>query len=678
MDRQKLILISSIAAGILLLLTALRPRTAREITLPDAYASDHHVVEEDSSRSARSGSSRISRLAASERTRAAAETSGTVRISRRSRSEDYESQKERAFGDSRIHGFVRGRDGKVLPGAAIELFENDPMTENPPLRTAVTDEEGSYTLDQLNDADRNYILVARAGGHAPEVHRVNMPRRPIRMDIRLSAGVPLAGVVRDALTSAPIAGATVYHPSRGEETFGLLGKVQTGSGGEFRFESVRKGPLRAQATAPGYRRAVQPVAAPSSEAEIEMTPGGAVLRGTTISRLTGKAVGGSKVVAESGRMLLTTLAKDDGTFEFADLPGGKYQLFALRGGVRSAETKIALGETETKEDVTITVPDDLFVSGKVERSGSGEPLPGVQVWFKGPRGTEFAMSDELGRFAFETLALDQYTLEVHEKNLLPVQDKRTSSAVETITRKVPPGASSDEVVIRLRSTRSVTGVVKMGRSNSRKEGRVWGADVVVDYKTRNFYERVRTRTDSKGNFFVNLPSGRPADVRVAASYRSLVDVESARAPTRQPIELELKQTYFRGRLVLSDSSPLSGVRIRTKNFLYRDKAPESNFPLPGTTIYTGSSGGFSLPVGEKQKIEVTFELPDEKVITKNFDTDKLLSRRSTFIYDPVSGDILTDIDRNNQRRNSQTKTGTQPQKGNGGQSARGQSPGRSQ
>lgn len=654
MSRPQIILFAAVGAALLLILVGLRPRPERSVALSAAYEdNDPQALDDDHEiPRMRRGSARITSLSASEPRHEARVTSQSVRITPLQRTEGYEAQKERAFGDSRIHGFVRGQDGKPLVGAQVDLYENDPMTDNPPLRTAYTDSEGSYTLQQLNDADRYYILVARAEGHAPEAQRVAMPRRPVRVDIRLSRGVPLSGTVRDALTSQPIAGATVYYPSRGEEVFGVIGKATTGANGQFSFPLVREGRVRAQATADGYRRTVQRLTAPGDQAEIPMIPGGATVRGVTVSRLTQKPVGGSKVVASSRDFLLTTLARQDGTFEFNDLPAGEYRLYALRGGVRSADTKLRLGDQEVKEDVELVVADELFVSGRVERAGSGEPIPGVRVWYKGDRGSQSVLSDENGRFGFETLALNEYTLEVHERNLLPVLDRRTTGAVETITRKVPPGASSDEVVIRLRSTRSISGtvVVQRGDGQNRRASRIWGADVVVDYKIGDFYERVRTRTDTRGNFFVNLPNQRRGDARIAAGHRGLVAVATTRVPTRQPVELQLKSTYFRGRLLLSDATPLSGVRIRTRNFLYRDKNPDSNFPLPGMTVYTGLSGGFNIPVGTNQQIEVTFELPDDRIITKHFSTNQLISRRRDFVYDPVSGDIITDGNRSRNRQ----------------------------
>lgn len=677
MNRQKLMLGGIVGLALFALLITLRSRPAEQVALGAAYEErDPQMVDEDpETASSRPRGSAVTRISASERPERNSATNHPVRLTRYAEKEDFQAQKERALGDSHVRGIVRGHDGKPLAGAQVELFENDPMTDNPPLRTVSTDKEGSYTLDQLNDNEKRYILVARAEGHAPEAMRVHLPHRPVRQDIRLTAGVAVSGLVLDALTSQPVAGAIVYHPSRGQEVWGVLGKVTSGPGGQFSFPQVRKGRVRTLATANGYRKALAAFPAPEEKAEITMVPGGATIRGVTVSRLTGKPVGGSKVVAKAGPFVASFLVGESGEFELGDLPGGEYEVYALRGDIPSESQKVQLSDQELKDGVKITVADNLFVHGRVEMAGSGEAVPGVQIWFKGPRGTDSAMSDEDGRFGFETVALNEYTLEVHEKNRLPVQDRKTSQAVETITRQVAEGASSDEVTIRLRRTRAVFGVVKANRGKNGKPGRIWGADVVVDYKVNDLYERVRTRTDSKGSFFVNLPNRRAGDARVMAIHQGMVDVEAARVPNRKPIELELKQTWFRGKLVLSDATPLSGVRIKTRNFLYPDKAPDSNFPLPGVTLHTGVGGGFNIPVGQKQKLEVAFHLPDEKVITKTFDTDQLTRRRLTLVYDPVEGDIVSDVDRPrpNRNRNGQQQNKPRPAQrpqGNQGQGGR--------
>lgn len=632
------------AVGILVLILALT--SLRHKTAPPPEDDAVEQADEDDSSPQHSASGRTrSRVSVFTESRPVGtpHPAKVNRIAAGEKIEDFDAQKLRAFGEASIYGVIRGEENKPLPGAKVQLYENDPMTKDPPLREGVTDEQGSYTLTQLNDGEVQYIQVVRAEGFVPEARTINLNGGPLQRDYNLERGVPLAGAVRDAQTSQPLSNTTVFFPTSGETVFAMLGTVNSGPLGEFSFPSVKEGPLRSLALHDGYHKTSALLRSPNKQAEIAMEPGGATMRGVTISRFTQKPESGARVIAAQKQFQDTVMSQGEGgTFEFNDMPAGRYKLSAIKG-MSSEPMDITLADREVRENIQIVLPSDLLVQGRVEHAGDGHPLPGIRIWYRGPSGKKSAVSDEQGQFAFETMAVGEYTMEVHEKRYLPVVAKGTTGSVETITRKIPQGAASDQVIIKMKPVPSIEGNVKGSDKNGKPTGPVFGIDVEVSYLQDKVFERKVTQTDPQGNFFVNLPTKARGVAKVVATRRGQTDSKALRIPDRKPVNLVLRPTVFRGQLLLVDRSVLSGVKLDANYFLQDDQPPEKALRVPAASSYTGTRGTFAFPLGEHQKVELVFYLPDGKTIPKIYNIDSLLKKGAIFIYDPVAGDILTDM-----------------------------------
>ncbi|MCX7625917.1 MAG: hypothetical protein N2Z21_06865 [Candidatus Sumerlaeaceae bacterium] len=570
-----------------------------------------------------------------------------VRLVEGEQGEGFEAEKYRAFGDSSIFGVVRGASRRPLERATVQLFEADPNSKNPPLREALTDTSGTYSLDKINDAERLYVLVARAEGHAPYARLLLFKDAPLEENITLSPGVECSGVVVDAVTSLPLPRAIVYHPTPQRISFRCLGTVETSPMGEFRFAHVSRGEVRLRVECPGYKTTVAVVDTPTTRAVIALVPGGASIRGETISRLTEKPVGRAKVLAIGNDFFATAFSDDEGRFEFTDLPSGRYVLIGIRGMPGPSE-EITLADRETREGVRLIVPAPIFVTGKVIHALNGNPLAGIRLYYPGPRGKSVVMSDQNGLFAFETLAFDSYWIEVHEKGYLPLLEKRTTGSVERIERKIKRSDASDQVTIRLRPVPCIEGIVKTAERNGRTGGSVRGVDVQLAYQQRDVSEKVITKTNALGEFFVNLPSGRRGTAKIVVPLRGSLGFASARIPTRRPIEVQLDRQRMSGRLFLSDGTPLAGVEIKSR-YLFPDNVdPSKAIRLEGCTAIVRADGRFGLSVAPHEKVELAFLLPDGGTVIKTFDSDTLQKVSYTFVYDPVAKDVLFQADR--QRR----------------------------
>ena len=559
--------------------------------------------------------------------------------------ENYDTQLLRAAGDAHIIGVVADEDDNPVAGAEIMLYESDPMTTHPALRTAVTDEEGSYTLTDLNERGVAFILAARAKGFAPEV-RFIMMNGPQRQDITLAEGVALSGTVLDAQTSAPVVGATVYFPANRWTVFSFLGTATSDGMGRFRFQDVKPGQNMTVAEATGYARTSKSVRSPADDAVIAMRKGGGIIRGMTVTRLGEKPAGGARVVLYSRNGgVFSTSSKPDGTIELRDLPGGRHTLLAFKGAPSKPE-RVELEENEVKENVKLILPSEVYVNGRVVRADNSKPLPGVAIKHQGILGVNTVLSDEDGRFAFTTLAIDSYWVEVHERGLLPLQDKdnESTSVQERFVKQIDAGASSDDLLLKLRRVPAITGVVRQarGKGEGAKAAPVWNADVYahveIDGELRNLF----TRSDSNGTFFVNLPDNKRGYARVFARRGRAVAMGETRAPMRQPLRLNLEEKGLKGEVYLSDKTPLSGVTISA---IYQFTAPaqyDRLKTLRGDTTRTNLYGGFQLPLVSGNRVTLQFRLPDGIRIEKDYATNALSRNSQVFVYDPVSKEIMSD------------------------------------
>lgn len=661
MPRSQILVISIVILGVFAAVFALRQKAMRGAGVLAGASGDY----ERGTTRARRGNYAGMRVRAStgENTGANSVRRPTriIRISETQRREDFEAQKFRAWGESSVFGHVRGEDGKPMPGVRMQLFEGDPMTRNPPLREVATDQEGSYTLQELNSGGIEFIIAARAEGFVPEAQVIAIHGPPVRRDFRLIRGVAVSGVVRDARTSEPISGAAVYHPSPGGGVFGLLGSISSGPAGQFAFPNVRPGPVRILAEREGYHHTLKLVRAPTSEAEIAMEPGGASIRGTTVNRRTRKAEGGARVVVRADGFEDSVVSSEaDGSFEFRELPAGKYTVFAVKG-TKSDKQELVLRDREVRDSVEIVLPADLFVSGKVVNANEGYPMPGVRIYYDSPSGSKTSIiTDENGLFGFETFVVSEYSLEVHEKNFLPVFETKTTGSAERITRKILASAASDVVLIRLRPVPCVEGTVRR-EVKGKPGGPAWGVDVAVAYLQGNSFERKITQTDVNGSFFVNLPEKKRGYAKVTVHEGSNMDLASLRIPTRKRLELVLRPTRMIAELLLVDKTPLSGIRVATSYLFPDGRPPEKSYKLYGKGTFVNAGGRFVLPVpaSNKEKTVLTFDLPDGKVVQKTYRSRTLRRRKHVFIYDPVTGDIISDI-REGPDTPRQRATGSQP------------------
>lgn len=150
---------------------------------------------------------------------------------------------------SRIHGRITSETDKPVAGVRVVALLSSDASEIPlQVQVAQSDSAGEYELEHLPPGE--FELVARREGFLESRLRRGLSSDANRrLDISLSRGERITGVVLDARTGAPLPGAQVQLVGHYMRT------VFTGSDGTFDFDGVAPGTYSIKADAPHRRQA---------------------------------------------------------------------------------------------------------------------------------------------------------------------------------------------------------------------------------------------------------------------------------------------------------------------------------------------------------------------------------------------------------------------------------------
>ncbi len=552
----------------------------------------------------------------------------------------------RYAGDSFVYGLVTDQSGKPVNGATVQALPY-PLGPDPTvLKTTSTDQNGSYSLERLSDSDAHLTIIAIADSLAPSRRFIRLREEPQRVDFHMSPGVTVTGTVIDGSTSSPLEGATVYLPDYYPAT-----QTMSGAGGKFSLANVPAlQSLRISAKKDNYveHSNMNPRQSRNNKSPdgivIVLMPGGCSIRGTVVDH-SEMPVSGARVKLTASRLNqleypalqnLSPVTKDDGAFELKNLPPNiTIKLSAIKG-MEGKSQSFTLKEMESLDNVKLSVPTSLYVSGRVIHANSSKPVPGIKIGYAGIGGKKAVLTDDEGGFFFHTMAVEnKYSIHIDAKGLVPIRSENdsTTQVTQTIERDVPKGASTDEVTIKLISTPSITGKVKLSNGRAAKF-----LNVIAVHQTKDgsSYSE-KTATNHKGNYYFNLVDsgvGIKSIIYASQNRRSAAISLVSRSKTKTKANLNLKQKQFSGQLYLSDRTALSGVTIKTD---YIDSA--SGLVLNADTLFSSVTGRFSTAVATGAKLYLTFYLPNGVILSKNIDSSSLNGRQTTFVYDPTANTI---------------------------------------
>ncbi|MDQ0380707.1 MSCRAMM family protein [Amycolatopsis thermophila] len=240
-----------------------------------------------------------------------------------------------------VAGRVRGETGAALPGVAVTLVDSSGQQ----VARATTGDDGTYRLPAPGRGV--YVLIASAPAFRPEAATVTVGDAPAGLDLVMTGATGLGGVVRADSTGVPVMGATVTLTDfRGE----VIGSYLSGESGEYSFGALPAGSYTLAVNAPGYRPTA--VAVTMTDAAVRQDvdlADAAVIRGSVHvpeaprpwPRIT------VSLLDESGDVVRSTHAGDDGRYAFHDLDPGTYTVVAtsyapVRRAVRAGHGRTRL------------------------------------------------------------------------------------------------------------------------------------------------------------------------------------------------------------------------------------------------------------------------------------------------------------------------------------------------
>lgn len=367
-----------------------------------------------------------------------------------------------------IAGRVLDDQGKGIAGAVVSVAF---LPQGPEVwsageefeATAVTDLEGRFVQGGLGSG--RHAVTARAAGYLER--SVDTLAGAADVEVRLTTGLTIGGVVVDAATGEPIAGAYVNSQSQ-VSTPRFMNNQQATSGPDGRFEIRRLLPGTYMLWA-GVRDAPgggfetwqkSGVAAGTAGVRVELKRGlaisGRILEADGRPAKAGAVAWAERHATDGPRAAATARTDGQGNFRIAGLPAGTYKLTInppMTGavGILTSADGIAAGA----DDVTVRLPEAATISGRIVVDG-GEldrlanaflrvvPAGAAGEWNEGTH----AWVREDGSFESAPVAKGQ------SYDLIPEQFR---GVVGARVRNVMAG--SRDVVVRLVPARSIQGRV---------------------------------------------------------------------------------------------------------------------------------------------------------------------------------------------------------------------------
>jgi Carboxypeptidase regulatory-like domain/PDZ domain len=172
-----------------------------------------------------------------------------------------------------LAGRVLHSDGRPATAFALQLVR---LRRAEGTRTlSIVDPEGRFEVRGLGAGPWELQALAADSGPSERV-RVELPNTPggrVERDLRLRSGRRLVGVVRDANSRQPVAGARVaIEASPGEDSVLVRTGTFTGPDGRFELEGLSEAPVSVAVEAERYHRRIVTLPRTRTEVEVALRP----------------------------------------------------------------------------------------------------------------------------------------------------------------------------------------------------------------------------------------------------------------------------------------------------------------------------------------------------------------------------------------------------------------------
>ena len=211
-----------------------------------------------------------------------------------------------------VTGAVTDSTNGILPGVTITYNGN----------SVVTNDSGVYTFDNVPAGTHDFTATASGFGAVTKTLHVDAGGLAT-LDFQLSAPGNIQGVVRDAVTSSALAGATVGYAG---------GTVTTDSNGAYSINSIAAGSQRITAVIAGYQSAESIVNVPAGSTttqDFALSVTRTEIDGNISDAVTTAPIAGSSVSYSGGG---STTSNALGQFMFMNVSPGNYTVTVTAPG----------------------------------------------------------------------------------------------------------------------------------------------------------------------------------------------------------------------------------------------------------------------------------------------------------------------------------------------------------
>jgi 5-hydroxyisourate hydrolase-like protein (transthyretin family) len=267
--------------------------------------------------------------------------------------------------------------GQPIAGATIAVvavFSFDPV--------AISDADGRYLAEFL--AEGTYVLrVSAPGGFGSVRQTVAVTGGQLsQADVALPAPGAMTGVVSNASTGQPVAGARVDASPHGIDG-GVPASTTTGADGRYAFAQLVPGEYLVSVSATGYnavRNAAVPVPSAATAVADFRLSGPGILTGLVTNALTGEPIAGASVSVHDERtgFFDARTAGADGRYTFASLPAAEYVVGVYAPGF-SVGFRSAVVLTATTTEADLSLAPLGRIAGLVTNASTGQPIGGASV-----------------------------------------------------------------------------------------------------------------------------------------------------------------------------------------------------------------------------------------------------------------------------------------------------------
>ncbi len=348
--------------------------------------------------------------------------------------------------------------GQVLTVDDAELTSNNTYiklftSSGTLIQTLFADSSGRFVIENL--APDIYSLSATAEDHATDSQTVLLGPGELKLVVfRL---VPVlsfvSGIVTDAVTRLPIAGALVTVNSR---TTLPIDTTFTDQLGQFMFDSISAGRRVLTVTADGYGTFTSGILAGAGftttflRVELEPLPGAVFGFVTNIED--GSAIAGAEVtlLTDAQETFATIISDISGSYAFRLLSPGRYLSFASAQGFALQNGTFTVGPGETTKASFTLQPLPGSFTGHITDKATGAPLNSIGIFVR--HLNNFAQvaglgsTDAEGFFRIDNLPAGNYVVNISEIGFVATQSSFFVGRGETVRRDFPLARTSSIII----------------------------------------------------------------------------------------------------------------------------------------------------------------------------------------------------------------------------------------